>query len=298
MSTGAAMTGSLGDQFAGIATSGSLVLAIPIALAAGMVSFFSPCMLPLVPGYLSYVTGLAGQDLGPPRLRVAAARPATAAGSDVPPADSTSPPAASAASQRVERSGAARGRVLAGSVLFVAGFTAVFVSTGSLFGGLGGLLFTHAELLQRILGVVVILMGVTFLGWLPALHRQFRLPWRPRGGLASAPLLGAVFALGWTPCIGPTLAAVLSLAAGSGTAGRGALLAAAYSLGLGVPFIAVGLGMRRSLAAVGLVRRHQRAVVHIGGALLLITGVLLVSGIWTALMVQLRVWVSAVTLPI
>ncbi len=160
------------------------------------------------------------------------------------------------------------------------------------------MLYSHAGGLQRILGVVVILMGAAFLGWLPALHRQVRLPWRPRNGVAAAPLLGAVFALGWTPCIGPTLAAVLTLAAGTGTAGRGALLAAVYSLGLGLPFIAVALGLRRALAAVTLIRRHQRAVIRIGGALLLATGLLLVTGVWGALMVQLRVWVSGVYLPI
>lgn len=284
-----------GDHLSSIATQGSLLLAIPVALAAGVVSFLSPCMLPLVPGYLSYVTGLAGRGIPMP-LRMASAPgrapsfaiPAGAVGIDV--------AAAGGASPAVDSAG--RRRVLAGSALFVVGFTAVFVSTGSLFGGLGALLYTHAIGLQRVLGVVVIVMGAAFLGWLPAFQREVRLPWRPRGGVAAAPLLGAVFALGWTPCIGPTLAAVLSLAAGSATAGRGALLAAFYSLGLGLPFIAVGLGLRRVLAAVDVIRRHQRAVVRVGGALLLLTGLLLVSGVWTALMVQLRVWVTSVYLPI
>ena len=295
--------GSVGDSLANVAASGSLLLAMPVAFAAGVVSFLSPCMLPLVPGYLSYITGLAGGSLrsapaatapvATPVPALAGASPqgsgagvAAAGGS---PAEADMPAVAPAADRR---------RVLAGSVLFVAGFTAVFVSTGSLFGGLGALLFTHAAGLQRLLGIVVIVMGAAFLGWLPSLQRQAQLPWRPRAGVAAAPLLGAVFALGWTPCIGPTLAAVLTLAAGSGTAGRGALLAATYSFGLGLPFIAVGLGLRRALAAVAMIRRHQRAVVRTGGALLLITGLLLVTGVWGQLMIQLRVWVRSVYLPI
>ena len=290
--TGPSTAASVGEQLSGIAATGSLLLAIPVALAAGVVSFLSPCMLPLVPGYLSYVTGLAGRSITVTTPAPPAAVPAATAGIATASA-AADPPAKSPADDP-----AARRRVLTGNVLFVAGFTAVFVSTGSLFGGLGSLLYSHATLLQRVLGGVVIAMGAAFLGWLPALHRQIRLPWRPRAGVATAPLLGAVFALGWTPCIGPTLAAVLTLAAGSGTAGRGALLAAVYSLGLGLPFIAVGLGLRRALAAVALVRRHQRAVVRLGGALLVLTGLLLVTGLWSALMVQLRVWVGAVSLPI
>ncbi len=282
---------SVGDELSNIAATGSLLLAIPVALAAGIVSFLSPCMLPLVPGYVSYVTGLSGRSLAtPPVVTPLVAAPAGAAG--VSPAGSgigAGAPAVMAGDRR---------RVLAGSVLFVAGFTAVFVSTGSLFGGLGALLYTHAAGLQRILGVVVIALGAAFLGWLPVLHRQVRVPWRPARGVAAAPLLGAVFALGWTPCVGPTLAAVLTLAAGSGTAGRGALLAGVYSLGLGLPFIAVALGLRRALAAVEIIRRHQRAVVRGGGALLMLTGVLLVTGVWTTLMIQLRVWVTSVYLPI
>ncbi len=283
--------GSVGDQLSNIATSGSLLLAVPVALAAGVVSFLSPCMLPLVPGYLSYVTSLAGHSLTSP----AEAIPALAAGG---PAVARLPSAPVGATTPTTAPAAARRRVLAGSVLFVVGFTAVFVSTGSLFGGLGALLYTHAIGLQRILGVVVIVMGAAFLGWLPALHRQVRLPWRPRGGVATAPLLGAVFALGWTPCIGPTLAAVLTLAAGTGTAGRGALLAGVYSLGLGLPFIGVALGLRRALAAVEVIRHHQRAVIRVGGGLLLLTGLLLVSGVWGSLMIQIRVWVGSVYLPI
>ena len=299
----AIVTTSVGDHFANIAADGSLLLAIPVAFAAGVVSFLSPCMLPLVPGYLSYITGLAGSSLTDATMTVTAPEPVPALAAAAPggtgtvahshPRSVSRPLVATTPVHRADRR-----RVLAGSVLFVAGFTAVFVSTGSLFGGLGALLFTHAAGLQRLLGIVVIVMGAAFLGWLPALHRQARLPWRPAGGVAAAPLLGAVFALGWTPCIGPTLAAVLTLAAGSGTAGRGALLAATYSFGLGLPFIAVGLGLRRTLAAVTLIRRHQRAVVRTGGVLLVATGLLLVTGVWGQLMIQLRVWVRSVYLPL
>lgn len=262
--TATAVPAISGTHLGDIATSGPLLLAIPVALIAGIVSFLSPCMLPLVPGYLSYITGLSGRTLG-------------------------SDPSVLTSDRR---------RVLAGSVLFVLGFSVVFVATGSLFGGLGALLYTHAIGLQRIAGAFVILLAAAFLGWLPMLNRQARLPWRPAGSVAAAPLLGAVFALGWTPCIGPTLAAVLTLAAGTGTAGRGALLAGVYSLGLGLPFIAVGLGLRRTFTALAFIRRRQRLVVHVGGALLLLTGILLVTGVWNTLMIQLRVWVSSVALPV
>ncbi len=232
--------------------SGSLLVAVPLAAAAGVVSFLSPCVLPLVPGYLSYVTGLSGTDLSAPR----------------------------------------RGRVLAGTGLFIAGFTAVFASSGALFGGLGALLLTHQELLTRVLGAAVIVLGVVFLGWIPGLQREKRMHLAPTGGLAGAPLLGVTFGLGWTPCIGPALAAVQTLAFTEASAARGTVLSVVYALGLGLPFLAVGLGLRRAAGAVRWARSHRQAVTRTGGLLLVATGVLLASGLWNQLMIVVRVWTA------
>lgn len=233
--------------------SGSLLLALPIALAAGTLSFASPCVLPLVPGYLSYVTGMVGADLGDAR----------------------------------------KGRVLLGSVLFVLGFTVVFVSFGLAFGGLGGLLQTHQAVLTKVLGGVTILLGLVFMGLVPGLQRDMRFHSVPTNlGLVGAPLLGLVFGLGWTPCIGPTLGAVQTLALTEGSAARGALLAAVYSLGLGIPFILVGLLFRRSAGAIGLIKRHYRAVTYVGGLLLVGVGLLLVTGLWGTWVGSLRSLVS------
>jgi cytochrome c-type biogenesis protein len=199
----------VGEAFQRTVLDGSLALAVPVALVAGLVSFLSPCVLPLVPGYLSYVTGMAGAGLD----------------------------------------GARRARVLAGTALFVLGFSAVFVSFGALFGGLGMLLQRYDEVLTRVLGVVTVVMGLVFLG-MPGAQREWRLHRRPAVGLAGAPLLGVVFGLGWTPCIGPTLAAVQTLAYDSASAGRGALLTAAYCAGLGLPFLLAAVAYRRALAGL------------------------------------------------
>lgn len=242
----------MGQTFGETVLSGSLVLAIPVALIAGVVSFLSPCVVPLVPGYLSYVTGLSGVDLAVVQ----------------------------------------RGRVLVGTLLFVLGFTAVFVSYGALFGGLGASLLTHLDVVTRVLGVITIGLGLLFAGWLPGMSREWRLRASPAAGLVGAPVLGVLFGLGWTPCFGPTLAAVQTLAITEASAVRGALLSAVYALGLGLPFILAAVAYRRALGAFGWVRRHQVWVMRIGGAMLVVLGVLLVTGLWGSLVASMQGWIS------
>jgi len=234
----------VGEWFHHTAASGSLVLAIPVALVAGLVSFFSPCVIPLLPGYLSYATGLSGADL---------------------------------ASGEAE---ARRGRMLLGSLLFVLGFSVVFVALGALSGAVGAWLVTWRSTLTLVLGVLTILLGLAFAGLVPALQRDWRVHTVPAVGLAAAPLLGFLFGLGWTPCIGPTLAAITTLSLNEATAGRGALLSAVYAVGLGVPFVVAGLAYRRALGAFGIVRRHQAWVTRAGGLMLVVVGLLLVTWLW------------------
>ena len=239
-------------------TDGSLLLAVPLAGLAGLVSFLSPCVLPLVPGYLSYVTGLAGEDLAERR----------------------------------------RGRLVAGALLFVLGFTAVFVTAGVLVGSAGAFLIEHERLLQRVFGVLTILLGLAFMGLmssLPWFQRDFRVHHKPAIGLAGAPMLGVVFGLGWTPCIGPALGAVLTLGVTGGSAARGGLLAVAYCLGLGLPFIVTAIAFRRAMGAFGWVKQHYVWVMRLGGGLLVTIGVLLVTGLWNELTVAMRVWVNGFT---
>ncbi|MFL6128813.1 MAG: cytochrome c biogenesis CcdA family protein [Mycobacteriales bacterium] len=255
-----------GQRFAELVTDGPLLVAALVAALVGLVSFLSPCVLPLVPGYLSYVAGLSGVD--------AAAAPRASGGTVL----TAAPP---------------RTRVVAGAVLFVLGFTAVFVAYGVLFGRLGGLLLEHQRTLERVLGALVVLLGLAFLGVLPGLSRDLRIHRLPATGLAGAPLLGVVFGLGWTPCIGPTLGAVQSLALSQAGAARGALLSTAYCLGLGVPFVLVAFGARWLVGALGVVRRHPAVVTYVGGGLLVLLGLLLLTGLWGDLMVDLRSWAGA-----
>ena len=264
----------LGDTFATIVTDGSLLLAAAIAALVGLISFASPCVLPLVPGYLAYVAGLTGSE-----STAAAQRP-------VPRPDSATP-----GSTITAQSGQRR-RVVAGALLFVLGFTAVFVSVGALFGGMGRLMLEWAPLLTRLMGVVTILMGVAFLGGLHWLQRERRITRRPPAGLIGAPVLGVVFGLGWTPCLGPTLSAVNTLAYAEASAARGAILGLAYCLGLGVPFLLVALGARRALTLSAGARRHAPTVMRIGGGLLIVLGVLLVTGGWDVVMTWLRSWLA------
>jgi cytochrome c-type biogenesis protein len=237
------------DSLPGIAQSGSLPLAVLVSALAGLVSFASPCVLPLVPGYLGYVTGLTGVDLEKQK----------------------------------------RGRMLAGAGLFVLGFTVVYVTVVAAFGGVGGQLREHQTWLTRVLGALTVVMGLVFIGWFPGSEREWRPRWRPAAGLAGAPFLGAVFGLGWIPCVGPTLGTVLALATSGDQADvrRGATLAVAYCLGLGVPFLLSALAFRHFAKAWKAIRRHQRAVQVSGGLMLVVVGVLLMTGVWETLVHQL-----------
>lgn len=241
----------IGD-WAAAAMGGTMVLAIPVALVAGLVSFFSPCVLPLLPGYLTYASGLGAAEVIEGRRH--------------------------------------RGRILAGTSLFVFGIAVVFVSTGAVAGGLGSLVYANSDLISRILGVVIILLGLMFAGVIRFGQRDLRISRMPAIGVAAAPLVGIVFALGWTPCIGPTLGAVLTLALNEGTALRGAVLAAVFALGLGVPFVVAGLAYAKIASGIARIRRHQQAVMRIGGIGMIIVGLLLVTGIWNRLMLHVVSW--------
>jgi len=260
----------VGDTFANAASSGSLLLAVPVALIAGLVSFFSPCVLPLVPGYLSYATGMSAAEVPSP------ARAGGSGGTTLTETGTTTRPR--------------RGRLLAGSLLFVAGFATVFVLLGVASASVGLWLFTYERTLTVVLGVVTIVLGLVFAGWLriPWLERDWRVHQVPAVGLLAAPGLGFLFGLGWTPCLGPTLAAINVLAANEATIGRGALLSAVYAIGLGIPFVLVALGFGWSMNAIGWLRRHQTAVMRFGGLMLVAVGVLLVTGWWTVLVQSLQ----------
>jgi cytochrome c-type biogenesis protein len=242
-------------SFASIATSGPIVIAIGVAALAGLVSFLSPCVLPLVPGYLSYMTGLAGADLS----------------------DALNRPTARA-----------RGRIAAGALLFIAGFSTVFVLINVLAAQVGRALLGNARVVELVAGILIIGLGLAFLGFIPGLQREFRLHRLPAAGLASAPLLGAVFALSWVPCLSPTLGAVLTLSGISGSVPRAITLAIAYCLGLGLPFLVFGLGFRKLLGVTRAVRRNSPWVTRVGGALLILVGLALAAGVWNTFLIWLQ----------
>jgi cytochrome c-type biogenesis protein len=247
------MLADAGDAFGQTVATGSILLAVPVALVAGLVSFASPCVLPLVPAYVGYLGGMTGSARG------------------------TGPSLGGSTTVVVAP---ARSRVVLGVALFVAGFTAVFVALAVLAGSLGGLLVEHQDVITRVLGVVVIVLGLGFLGLIPFLQNEKKIHLAPRAGLWGAPLLGITFGLGWVPCIGPTLAAILTLSLDGGSAGRGALLAVAFCVGLGLPFLLVALGIERSVGMLGFLRRHRLAIMRFGGAMLVVLGLALVTGVW------------------
>jgi cytochrome c-type biogenesis protein len=246
--TGLAPVTIQASAFTNTVTDGALLPAAGVALLVGVIGFLSPCVLPLVPGYLSYVAGLAG------------------AGSKV-------------GQQR---------RMVLGALLFVLGFTAIFVATGALFGTLGSSIAVHHLALERVFGVITVVMGLVFLGRFSFLQREVKLHRLPQAGLLGAPLLGLTFGLAWTPCLTPTFGAVYALAATQATAGRGAILSVFYCLGLGLPFLLVAMGLGWVSGALRVVRRHGRLVSQLGGAVLIVMGILLFTGVWDHWMNVLR----------
>lgn len=234
--------------------SGSMLLALPVALVAGLLSFVSPCTLPMLPGYLSYSTGLSGADVASGNAR--------------------------------------RSRMLAGAALFVLGFATVFVLLGVAVGTVAVRLQDYRHVANTVLGILSIVMGLAFIGLVPWLQRDMRVHRIPAVGLAAAPLLGFLFGLGWTPCNGPTLGVITGLAYEQGGAARGGILLAAYALGLGIPFLIVAIAWRKALVAVAWLRVHTRTVTIVGGVLMVVIGLALLTGWWDYVVQQLQVWIN------
>lgn len=253
--------------------SGALWIAIPVAMLAGLVSFLSPCVLPLVPGYLGFLGGAV------------APRSTAAAGAE-----------GQTTTQTTET--ATRGRLVGGVLLFILGFTIVFILYTVLGGTAGVFLLQWGDLITRILGVVIIAMGLVFLGLFGFAQKEFRFHVDSKAGIVGAPLLGVALGIGWAPCMGPTLAAILALSFNAGDPVRAGFLGLAYSLGLGIPFLLVALGFGWATKAVGFLRRHVRVVNIVGGVMLILLGILMVTGLWTDIMSRLTAVIGSVILPL
>ncbi|WP_295010515.1 cytochrome c biogenesis CcdA family protein [uncultured Microbacterium sp.] len=248
-----------------IVGSGALWVALPVAMLAGLLSFLSPCVLPLVPGYLGFVGG--------------------AVGGSAPAVDGTNP-------------APTRRQMVLGVLLFILGFTLVFVLFAVVGGAAGVFLLRWGDLITRVLGAVIVLMGLVFIGLFGFAQRTVRIGVSGRAGLIGAPLLGIALGFGWSPCMGPTLSAIVSLSVNVGDVGRAALLGVAYSLGLGIPFLLVAFGFGWATRSVSFLRRHVRVVNIVGGALLIVLGLLMVTGVWKALMSSIGAVMGSVQLPL
>lgn len=240
---------------------GQLLLAVVVAAVAGLVSFLSPCVLPLVPGYLGYVGGMS-------------------------------------ATAGMESHPRTRRRIVGGAALFVFGFSAVFVTLAAFAGTIGSFVIQWQDLITRTLGVLVIVMGLVFIGHLSFFQRTLKTRFRPATGLIGAPLLGMTFAVGWTPCFGPALVAISALSMETGSMGRGAILGFAYCIGLGIPFILLAFGLGWATTTTGFLRRHIRKVNLAGGVLLVILGLLMLSGVWGRIMSSLGGVIGGFVTPI